>query len=326
MERFCVVGMGSIAHRHVRNLRALHADSEILVVSASGTNKKCPDGADRIVDLDTALQKPANYAVVASPAPFHTSGALALLEMGVPVLIEKPLAAQSSDATAFFSKTMSPHMPAVRVGYCLRFLSTAGMVRDILANGQLGNLLNVSSFVGQYLPNWRPETDYRQSVSASVALGGGALLELSHELDLLNWFIDGLDVSHSWLRKQMLLALDVEECADLVLTSKTGCHVVLHMDFWQLNPRRDMEFIGSKGRMRWNLVTNTVEITHPGAAPELLSGTEQQHGDIYIAMLRAFETHISSSLEPQDARLATVEQALLVNRQIDKAKHLNSWS
>lgn len=326
MERYCVLGMGSIAHRHVRNLRALHAGSEILVVSASGANKQCPEGADRVVDLDTALKASARYAVVASPAPFHTSGALVFLEAGVPVLIEKPLAAQSAEAIAFFAKATEPGIPAVRVGYCLRFLSTAGTVSDILASGRLGDLLNVSSFVGQYLPDWRPGTDYRQSVSANGSLGGGALLELSHELDLLNWFIDGLDVSHSWLRKQMLLALDVEECADLVLTSKTGCHINLHMDFWQRDTRRDMEFIGSNGRMRWDLMTNTVEISHPGAAPEILTGTEEQRGDIYIAMLRAFEAQISGSAQSPDARLATVEQALLVIRQIEKAKHLNAWN
>ena len=326
MERFCVVGMGSIAHRHVRNLRALHAEAEILVVSASGANTQRPDGADRIVDLATALKASARYAIVASPAPFHTSAASAFLDAGVPILIEKPLSAQSADAAAFFAKTKSRELPAVRVGYCLRFLSTAGMVRDILAGGRLGDLLNVSSFVGQHLPYWRPRTDYRESVSASAALGGGALLELSHEVDLLNWFIDGLDVSHSWLRKQMLLSLDVEECADLVLTSKTGCHVNMHMDFWQRDARRDMEFVGTKGHMSWDLMANTIKVAHPGTAPEVLAGTEEQRGDIYVAMLRAFETQISDTARPIDARLATVEQALLVMRQIDKAKYLNAWN
>ena len=326
MQQYCVVGMGSIARRHVRNLRALHADAKIVMVSASGINKQCPEGADRVVDLDTALRASPRYAIVASPAPFHTSGAAAFLDAGVPVLIEKPLAAEIGDASTFCAKSQSPAMPTVRVGYCLRFLSTALMVRDILGSGRLGDLLNVSSFVGQYLPDWRPGTDYRQSVSASEALGGGALLELSHELDLLNWFMDGLDVSHSWLRKQMLLALDVEECADLVLTSRTGCHVDLHMDFWQRDTRRHMEFIGSTGRMRWDLMANTVEIAHPGTTPQLLVGTEAQRGDIYIAMLRAFEAQIAGTAQPIDPRLATVEQALLVIRQIDKAKHINAWN
>ena len=325
MERYCVIGMGSIARRHIKNLRELHADSEILAVSASGANTQCPDGADRVVDLNTALKASVQYAVVASPAPFHASCALAFLETGVPVLIEKPLTAQLAEATDFFAKTKAPNMPTVRVGYCLRFLSTACIVRDILASSRLGDLLNVSCFVGQYLPDWRPDTDYRQSVSGNATLGGGATLELSHELDLLNWFIDGLDVAHSWLRKQMLLALDVEECADLVLTSKLGCHINLHMDFWQREPRRDMEFIGSKGNMRWDLMANTVAITHPGVSTEILNGTEKQRGDIYIAMLRAFEAQISGSIKSMDARLATVEQALLVIRQIDKAKYLNSW-
>ena len=47
---------------------------------------------------------------------------------------------------------------------------------------------NLSPEVGQYLPDWRPGTDYKSGVSAQKDLGGGALLELSHELDYLQWF------------------------------------------------------------------------------------------------------------------------------------------
>ena len=270
MERYCVVGMGSIAQRHVRNLRSLHPKSEILSVSASGNNRLCLEGADRIVSFDEAVQQPLRYSIIASPAPFHTLGAATFLNAGVPVLIEKPLSANAQDAAALREENQVKGGPLVRIGYCLRFLSTAGMVHEILSSGRLGNLLNASSFVGQYLPDWRANTNYRTSVSANKSLGGGALLELSHELDLLNWFIDGLDVSHSWLRENTLLGLEVEECADLVLTTPTGCRVDLHMDFWQKNPRRRMEFFGTRGCMLWDIISNTVKISQPGDAVEML--------------------------------------------------------
>jgi len=325
MERYCVVGMGSIAQRHVQNLRSLHPESEILSVSASGRNRIRPEGADRVVTLDEALQLPICYGIIASPAPFHTTGATAFLNAAVPVLIEKPLSANWKEAVAWSEENLIPEKPLVRIGYCLRFLSTAGMVRDVLANGRLGALLNISSFVGQYLPGWRSNADYRNSVSASETLGGGALLELSHELDLLNWFIGDLEVSHSWLRAHMLLDLDVEECADLVLTTPAGCRVDVHMDFWQKDAIRRMEFFGTKGRMFWNLMSNTIEISQPGCATEILYGSEDQRGDIYVSMLRAFEAGIAGANGAVDLRLTTVEQALLVLRQIEKAKEINAW-
>ena len=42
-------------------------------------------------------------------------------------------------------------------------------------------------YVGQHLPQWRPNADYRQSYSASRQQGGGVLQDLSHELDYALW-------------------------------------------------------------------------------------------------------------------------------------------
>ena len=38
--------------------------------------------------------------------------------------------------------------------------------------------------VGHDLKKWRPDINYKDSVSAKKSLGGGALRELSHEIDL----------------------------------------------------------------------------------------------------------------------------------------------
>ena len=40
----------------------------------------------------------------------------------------------------------------------------------------MGRPLTLRAEVGQYLPDWRPGTDYRTGVSASRDQGGGALL------------------------------------------------------------------------------------------------------------------------------------------------------
>ena len=54
------------------------------------------------------------------------------------------------------------------------------MVQDNI----LGNIYSIRCDVGQYLPNWRADKNYSKSVSAKKDLGGGVLLELSHELEL----------------------------------------------------------------------------------------------------------------------------------------------
>ncbi|MGM7313881.1 hypothetical protein ACOI3P_29990, partial [Acinetobacter baumannii] len=54
----------------------------------------------------------------------------------------------------------------VAVGYCLRYLPSAQKVKQILQEGILGTLYNAFIEIGQYLPDWRPTKDYRETVSA----------------------------------------------------------------------------------------------------------------------------------------------------------------
>ncbi len=51
----------------------------------------------------------------------------------------------------------------------------------------IGQTLYTSVECGSYLPDWRPGNNYKKSVSAKKDLGGGVLLELSHELDYIRW-------------------------------------------------------------------------------------------------------------------------------------------
>ena len=71
------------------------------------------------------------------------------------------------------------------VGYNLRYMKSLIKFREILSKKKIGKILSVRSEVGSYLPSWRKDTDYKKSVSAKKKLGGGVLLELSHDIDYL---------------------------------------------------------------------------------------------------------------------------------------------
>ena len=80
---------------------------------------------------------------------------------------------------ALLARLSSP----ARLGYQLRFTEGFDALQHWLPT--LGRLYFARLEVGQYLPTWRPDTEVGQMVSARRELGGGALLELSHELDLV---------------------------------------------------------------------------------------------------------------------------------------------
>ena len=87
----------------------------------------------------------------------------------------------------------------------------------MIEDGYIGSVRNVIIEAGNDLRRWRPDTDYKSSVSASARLGGGVLRELSHELDYLMW-IFGKPV---WVSAHLSivsdLGLQVEDTAHLLL-------------------------------------------------------------------------------------------------------------
>jgi len=175
--RALVVGFGSIGARHARLLAELGCDVGVV----SGRNIDHPKS---FCSLAEALGCHApEYVVLASATHLHRPqlADLGRANFAGVTLVEKPLfdhAAPAGDRP----------FDQVHVAYNLRFHPVIAMLRAQLTGERV---LSVQAYVGQYLPLWRPETDYRTSYSASDARGGGVLRDLSHEIDYLTWMLGG---------------------------------------------------------------------------------------------------------------------------------------
>ncbi len=289
VTRAIVVGLGSIALRHRRNLKSLFPEIFIIAVPASGrvTNQNV-EFADQIISsLDGVVNERVDMAIVASPAPFHTSHAKFLLLAGVPTLIEKPVTSNSQDAYELMKIYEETHTPAA-VGYCLRYMPSSIKIKELLDQKIIGNIYNAFVDVGQYLPDWRPSKDYRDSVSAKISLGGGALLELSHEIDYVQWMLGPMEVQYSQLRSSSELNLEVEELADFVLVSDSGTVCNMHLDFLQKDARRTCSFIGEKGRIDWNLLTNSIVLSTKDNSVILFEEKDWDSNQMYLSLLKDF--------------------------------------
>ena len=67
------------------------------------------------------------------------------------------------------------------------------------------------------MPSWRPNSDYTKSVSAIKKLGGGVLLELSHDIDYLVWLFGNVKWVNSTIHRQGNLKIDTEDTAHVTL-------------------------------------------------------------------------------------------------------------
>ncbi len=321
INRVLIVGLGSIGQRHLRLVRELLPKADIRVLRHQA-GSAVPDIANGVFFIiDDAIAFAPQIAVIASPAKFHIATAQALVEVGVHLLIEKPLSA-SLDGVTQLLETCQKHGTVLLTGYNLRFLPSLQRFRDLLGEGVVGNVLSVRCEIGQYLPSWRPHGDYRQGVSARRELGGGALLELSHELDYLRWIFGEVDWVKATLSRQSGLEVDVEDTVHLTLgfvPAADGSQLIgtADLDFIRHDTTRLCTAIGEKGSLRWNGLTGEVSLYEAGAKEwrEVFIHTHERD-ESYLAEWKNFMSCITENLKP----MITGEDGLKVLQIIEGAR------
>ncbi|MBF8669046.1 Gfo/Idh/MocA family oxidoreductase [Pseudomonas putida] len=315
---YIVLGTGSIARRHIGNFKSLFSEVQVGCISASGRAFDAAEvGADIVFEsLDQAIAAKPALAVVASPSPFHVEQAVRLLRAGIPTLIEKPL----SDSLASLSdakKVFEENKDIVDVAYNLRYMPSAIKFKSLLDSNILGRLTRVAVEVGQYLPDWRPGSDYRKNVSARKELGGGVLLELSHELDYLNWIFGQFDTAYCTASNSGRLEVDVEDSACAILEHKDGFVAVLQMDFLQRTPTRTCKVVGELGTLVWDLLSNS--LTFHGASGDkevLFSESGYNRNAMYLDEINHFVKVAAGELAP----MVDISQAFKVMGLIEALK------
>jgi predicted dehydrogenase len=318
-ERFLVTSLGSIGRRHVSNLRALRPDATIAVLRThNGAGGAQHPGVDLEFDrLEDALAFAPTASIVASPASLHLALAEALIGAGSAVLIEKPLAASAAGLRRFGALAAASGA-RVAVGYNLRFLPSLAALCKLVHDGSIGEVLSVRAEVGQYLPDWRPGSDYRQGVSGRQALGGGALLELSHELDYLLWMFGTPDSVAAKGGRLGALEIDVEDMIELCLEYESPRRLVsVHLDFLQRAPHRSCRLIGSEGTLVWNAAADKIELYRAGSGVwEQLCYPLADRNQMYIDELREFLRPAGAT----DGALTSVAEGIGVMAVIEAAR------
>ena len=321
INRILIVGLGSIGKRHLRLARELLPNADIRVLRHQATNEVLEYSNGSFSSIEESIDFAPQIAVIASPATFHIATAQSLAEAGVHLLIEKPLSASLSGVTKLL-ETCEKQGVVSLTGYNLRFLPSLQRYRDLLGENVVGKVLSVRCEIGQYLPSWRPDSDYRHGVSAKREFGGGALLELSHELDYLRWIFGDVEWVKATLSRQSSLEIDVEDTAHLTMgfaSAPNGNKLIgtVNLDFIRHDTTRLCTAIGEKGSLRWNGLTGVVELFEAGAK-EWLEVFRHQHqrDDSYLAEWLNFINCVSEHKTP----LITGEDGLMVLQIVEAAR------
>ncbi len=320
--RALVVGCGSIGRRHAKNLKSLglrrlaFCDTN---VEALQQCRKDVEG-ELFSNYGEALGsfKP-DLVLVCTPPVYHVEEALLALRARAHVFIEKPLSHESSGVEILIAEARR-HDRSVQIGYNLRFHPGLQILKELIDSGKIGRVLWLNVEAGQYLPDWRPWQNYRESYSARKELGGGIILDGSHELDYICWLL-GRPTEVSCRAEHLSgLEVDVEDSAWIYLTFPERRRAELHLDFVQRTYTRTCKVVAETGTALWDFTSQDVRwfsADEPGwhSIPYVFEAN-----DMYVAEMR----HFLESLGRGTGPLIDLEQGRDLIRVVEAAKKSSS--
>ncbi len=282
IRKVLFVGWGAIAKRHTANLKVLRPGIEIAALRLS-KNPSPEKGLQSFRKIQEALAWGPDGAMITGPSTEHLSSADPILRAGLPVYVEKPLAADASVARSWVKRWTGARLV---LGYNFRFYKPFLSIEKALKQGRIGKVLSADVQVGQYLPDWRPQRPYQSTVSANPKLGGGALLELSHEIDTALWWFGEVAEVGGWMGKISPLLIRVEDWVEMLLRFRSGVRARIHLDLIDRKAHRSIRILGTKGTIGWGMETHEAWIDQGKGKRLLHNGKAVSRNDMYLDAIK----------------------------------------
>lgn len=305
------IGLGGIGQRHMRNLLALCPQAEIAAIRVRGRSFEIgddlrPDHDVDIVakyritcfaDLDQALAWRPDLAVVANPSSLHVTMAEPLVRAGVPVLVEKPVAASLDDALRLRDAAQDSGAP-VMVAFTLRLHPAVRTFLDWLAAGMVGRVSSAQAVCHNFLPHNHSYEPWTEFYLGRRDLGGGTILSETHTIDLVHAAF-GLPRA-LWCRGGRLgrHQCDVEDTATALLDY--GFPLSLHLSMVERPVRRHITIHGEHGRLTCDPLAG-VTAFHGPDGERRFDASSVALASLYPAQMQAF---LDMALNGHDSPLA----------------------
>lgn len=305
-----VVGAGSIGRRHLSNLKQLGVSK----LSACDPN---PERlayvlehfqAESFPDIEAGLKATPEIVLICTPPRRHAGQALQALRAGAHVFVEKPVADSLDDVEELLVKEQMSGL-VVQVGYNLRFHAPIQKLKELVENESVGKILWGRVEAGSFLPDWRPWQDYRESYTSRRELGGGIILDGSHELDYVTWLFGAPAELACMAGKVSNLEINVEDCATVLLRYPNGAQLDVHVDFMERFYTRGCVLNGEIGKLQWDFNSNAVQIQRCGEEAKTVK-FDCAVNDMYVAEMRHFLECVESGDQPR----VTLQDGILTLR------------
>ena len=274
-----VVGVGHMGRLHVEKLVDLSREGVAQVAGIYDIDRdKATEVAKSfgvpIADSVEELAKRADAAILAVPTVQHAELGAMLLDAGLDLFIEKPIATTREDARRLIEKARADGR-VLQIGHIERFSRAVQTLAPMLTRPRFIEVHRIGPYPGR-------------------ATDVGVVLDLMiHDLDLI-LRIGGSDVESVEAIGVAVLS-GTEDIANARLRFANGCVANVTASRVSIEPLRRMRFFQSDAYVSIDFVTGRVRIVRregePGEDPPpkiLLEELDLERGDALLAQDRAF--------------------------------------
>ena len=279
------IGFGSIGRRHARLLGDM-IDCEIFALrSGSGSSVNMPE-VKSLYSWEDVLKVSPDIAFITNPTCFHIKTAIKCAEIGCSLFIEKPIDCKANGLEELLDIVDNNNI-STYIAYNLRFHP---IVKELRAYTKFNEPFHFRAFCQSYLPKWRPGQDHKSSYSSKKELGGGVLLDLSHELDYAGYILGTELILDKKSGRLADITIDSDDYSDIRFSS-SKCNGGVHLSYFSHQTKRQIEIDYDSKSVVADLIKNTIDYFECG---ELIN-TEKYKVDIDYTYKEQLKYYFSNS-------------------------------
>jgi predicted dehydrogenase len=292
-----IVGAGSVGRRHARNLHSLGCEISCVDPRTDRLGQVATEVSvrEQFTDLEVALRnaKDLSGVAVCSPPKFHVEQSIMALDAGLPVLLEKPVSPDLMSCRALHQRLGSGGK--LLLGYTYRWWEPVRRLKSLIDAAKVGAPRYARFYMSAHLADWHPWESYQDFFMASRELGGGALLDESHFIDLMLWFFGKPERLFARVEKISDLEIGTDDFVEVSAVYPGALRVGIHLDLIGRPHDKQIVVTGEKGTIQCLFDPNEIRFS---SSPEPRWEAEPfalERNDMFLGVAREFLQLIDNS-------------------------------
>jgi predicted dehydrogenase len=284
-----IIGLGSIAAKHILSLNSLQEKFNIYALRTTEGNNV--EGVTNIYSISELPRLPS-FAIVSNPTQFHFQTITSLACLNIPMFIEKPPLHTLDEIETVIDQINEKNI-LTYVACNLRFHPCIQFLKSHLQAGDNIKINEVNVYCGSYLPDWRPEKNYKKTYSANKEMGGGVHLDLFHEMDYTCWLFGYPNSSYGFKSNKSSLEINADDYANYIL-EYPEFNVSIILNYYRNKAKRTIEVLFAKETWIVDLIQNTI---YSDNGVLVFQSTDFKIVDTYINQMHYFVSCLKGNLK-----------------------------